>query len=256
MPRLANKTAVITGGGTGIGLATAKLFAREGARLLLAGRNEANLKAAVKAAGEANASYTIADVSRLEDNARLIETAEQRLGGIDIFIANAGTEGTTASIVDYPVDVFDQVMAVNVRGVFLGLKHAIPALRRRGGGSIAVTSSIAGIKARGHGNSAYITSKHAEIGLMRAAAVECAPYRVRVNCVLPGPTHTRMMHSIEEARSPGAPEKARESIVAGLPLGRYGTAEEIAQLLLFLSSDEAGNCTGGIYAADGGLSAI
>jgi NAD(P)-dependent dehydrogenase (short-subunit alcohol dehydrogenase family) len=143
-----------------------------------------------------------------------------------------------------------------VRGVFLGLKHAIPALKKRKGGSIIITSSIGGIKARGQGNSAYITSKHAEIGLMRTASVECAPFNIRVNCVLPGPTDTRMMHSIEEGRSPGAPEKARETILSGLPLKRYGTADEIASLMLFLVSDEASICTGGVYAADGGLSAI
>jgi len=232
------------------------LFAREGAKLMLAGRNKAALAAAVKAAGARNAAYIVTDVSQPEDNQRLISTAEQKFGGVDAFIANAGVEGAMASIVDYPVEVFDQVMAVNVRGVFLGLKHAIPALKKRAGGSIVITSSIGGIKARGQGNSAYIASKHAEIGLMRTASTECAPYNIRVNCVLPGPTDTRMMHSIEKGRSPGAPEKARETIVAGLPLKRYGTADEIANLMLFLVSDEASICTGGVYMADGGLSAI
>jgi NAD(P)-dependent dehydrogenase (short-subunit alcohol dehydrogenase family) len=254
--RLANKTAVITGAGSGIGLAAVKLFAQEGAKLMLAGRNEAALASAADAAGEGNAAYIVADVSKPEDNQRLIKEAEQKFGGIDAFVANAGVEGTTASIVDYPVDAFDQVMAVNVRGVFLGLKYAIPSLKKRAGGSIIITSSIGGIKARGQGNSAYVASKHAEIGLMRTASTECAPFNIRVNCVLPGPTETRMMRNIEEGRSPGAPEKTREMIVAGLPLKRYGTAEEIAYLMLFLVSDESSICTGGVYTADGGLSAI
>jgi NAD(P)-dependent dehydrogenase (short-subunit alcohol dehydrogenase family) len=256
MTRLANKVVVLTGAGSGIGLAAVKLFAQQGAKLMLAGRNEAALVSAVKMAGEGNAAYIVADVSKPDDNQRLIKTAEQKFGGIDAFVANAGVEGATASIVDYPLDVFDQVMAVNVRGVFLGLKYAIPALKKRVGGSIIITSSIGGIKARGQGNSAYIASKHAEIGLMRTASAECAPFNIRVNCVLPGPTDTRMMRNIEEGRSPGAPEKTRETIVAGLPLKRYGTAEEIANLMLFLVSDESSICTGGVYTADGGLSAI
>ncbi len=256
MGRLANKVVVLTGAGSGIGLATVNLFAAEGAKLMLAGRNKKALVSAVKAVGEDNAAYVVADVSQPEDNRQLIEAAEREFGGIDVFIANAGTEGAMLPIVDYPVETFDEVMAVNVRGVFLGLKYAIPALKKRVGGSIIITSSIAGIKARGQGNSAYVASKHAEIGLMRTASSECAPFNIRVNCVLPGPTQTRMMRSIEEGRSPGAPEKAREAMVAGLPLRRYGTAEEIASLMLFLASDESSICTGGVYTADGGLSAI
>jgi NAD(P)-dependent dehydrogenase (short-subunit alcohol dehydrogenase family) len=254
--RLANKTVVLTGAGSGIGLEAVRLFAQEGAQLMLAGRNEEALKAAVKEAGEGRADYLVADVSKPADNDRLIQAAEKRFGGIDVFVANAGAEGAAAPITDYPVDVFDQVMAVNVRGVFLGLKYAIPALKKRVGGSIIITSSIAGIKARGQGNSAYVASKHAEIGLMRTAAMECAPYNIRVNAVLPGPTQTRMIRNIEEGRSPGAPEKARESILAGLPLKRYGTPAEIANVMLFLASDESSICTGGVYLADGGLSAI
>lgn len=255
MPRLDNKVVVLTGAGSGIGLAVVKRFAQEGAQLMLAGRNETALKEAVALAGAGRAAHVVTDVSRPEDNQRLIEAAEDRFGGIDVFIANAGVEGATAPLVDYPIEAFDQVMAVNVRGVFLGLKYAIPALKKRVGGSIIITSSIAGIKARGQGNSAYVASKHAEIGLMRNAALECAPFNIRVNAVLPGPTDTRMIRNIEEGRSPGAPEKAREALLAGLPLKRYGTVEEIANLMLFLASEESSICTGGVYTADGGLSA-
>ncbi|MEK6209622.1 MAG: SDR family oxidoreductase [Pseudomonadota bacterium] len=256
MARFNNKVVVLTGAGSGIGLEAVKLFAREGAKLMLAGRNEAALKSAVQVAGAGNAAYVVTDVSKPEDNLRLMKTAEDKFGGVDVFIANAGVEGASASIVDYPVDAFDHVMAVNVRGVFLGLKYAIPAIRKRGKGAIIITSSIGGIKARGLGNSAYIASKHAEIGLMRTATTECAPFNIRVNCVLPGPTDTRMIRNIEEGRSPGAPEKAREVILTGLPMKRYGTPEEVARLMVFLASDEASICTGGVYTADGGLSAV
>ena len=256
MARFNNKVVVLTGAGSGIGLEAVKLFAKEGAKLMLAGRSEAALKSAVQIAGAANAACVVTDVSKPEDNMRLMKIAEDKFGGVDIFIANAGVEGATASIVDYPLDAFDQVMAVNVRGGFLGLKYAIPAIRKRGKGAIIITSSIGGIKARGQGNSAYIASKHAEIGLMRTATTECAPFNIRVNCVLPGPTDTRMIRNIEEGRSPGAPEKAREMILTGLPLKRYGTSEEVARLMVFLASDEASICTGGVYMADGGLSAI
>ena len=256
MARLKNKVVVITGAGSGIGREAATLFASEGARLILAGRNEAALKATASAAGSADTACVVTDVAIEADNQRLMAAARERFGGVDIFLANAGVEGRVAPIVDYPVEVFDEVMAVNVRGVFLGLKHAIPLLRERGSGSIVITSSVGGIKPLGQGTSAYIASKHAVIGLMRTAALECAAHKVRVNCVLPGPTDTGMMERLQEGRSPGAPERARERTEANLPLKRYGSAEEVAKLMLFLASDEASLCTGGLYMADGGASIV
>jgi NAD(P)-dependent dehydrogenase (short-subunit alcohol dehydrogenase family) len=255
MARLADRIALITGAGSGIGLATAELFAREGAKVVLVGRNEAALAAATARIGKELAHPVVADVSRPEDNARMVRAAVERFGGLDIFVANAGIEGATATIETYPVETFDEVIAINVRGVFLGLKYALPALRQRGGGSIVITSSIGGIRGRGQGNSAYIASKHAEIGLMRTAALEGAPHNIRVNAVLPGPIETRMMRSIEESRSPGDPAKARAALVNAAPLRRYGAPEEIANVMLFLASDEASLCTGGVYSADGGFSA-
>jgi NAD(P)-dependent dehydrogenase (short-subunit alcohol dehydrogenase family) len=253
--RLEGKVAVITGAGSGIGLATAQAFAREGARLVLVGRNNKALADIASEIGPARARAVVADVTTPAANERMVAEAVERFGGLDILVANAGIEGVSATIDAYPVDVFDQVIAINLRGVFLGLKCAIPAMRARGGGSVVILSSIGGIRGRGQGNSAYIASKHAVIGLMKTAALEGAAHGIRVNCVLPGPVETRMIRSIEESRSPGAPEVARAALLAGLPMKRYGTPEEVANVILFLASAESSLCTGSTFSADGGLAA-
>jgi len=181
-------------------------------------------------------------------------------GGVDIYLANAGIEGTLSSIPEYPIDIFDRVMAVNVRGVWLGLKYVIPVMRNRGGGSIVITSSTAGIGGSA-GISAYVTSKHAVIGMMRTAALECAPLGIRVNTVNPAPIETRMMRSLEEMRAAAADDSAvtlehiKRSFEARIPLQRYGNPEEVANMMLFLASDESSFCTGGVYMVDGGRSA-
>lgn len=259
MARLTDKVAVITGGAGGIGAATAKLFTDEGARVLLVDRHEAALQRVVDTVGGAVASYVVADITQPAEVQRYVQTAIERYQGIDIMLANAGIEGVVQPIPDYPIDVFDQVMAVNVRGVWLGLKYVIPAMRARGGGSIVITSSTAGIRGS-LGLSAYTTSKHAVIGLMRTAALECAPWGIRVNTVNPAPIETRMMRSLEEMRTTvtGASvtvEQTRETIAARIPLKRYGAPEEVGRLMLFLASDESSFCTGGVYMVDGGSSA-
>jgi NAD(P)-dependent dehydrogenase (short-subunit alcohol dehydrogenase family) len=143
---------------------------------------------------------------------------------------------------------------VNVRGVWLGIKYLMPEMKKRGGGSIIITSSVAGIRGT-PGVSAYITSKHAVIGLMRTAALEGAEHNIRVNTVNPSPIETRMMRSLEEGFAPGAAMHAKERIAATVPLQRYGSPEEVANLMLFLASDESRYCTGGVYMVDGGISA-
>lgn len=255
MNRLQGKVAVITGGAGAIGLAAAKRFLIEGASVVLVDVSEPLLRQALQMLGSDRASLVVADVTAPEDSRRYVQAAVDRYGGIDILLANAGIEGDIKPIADYPLAAFDSVLAVNVRGVFLGLQHVIPVMARRGGGSIVITSSIAGLKATGPGLSAYITSKHALVGLMRAAALECTALKIRVNTIHPAPVVSRMMDALEGAASLGAPLTVRQRILSSIPLNRYGTPEEVAQLMLFLASDESHFCTGGVYSVDGGMSA-
>ncbi|MYE23883.1 MAG: SDR family oxidoreductase [Gammaproteobacteria bacterium] len=254
MDRLADKTAVITGGAGGIGSGAARLFAAEGANVLIVDLSEDALERTVRDIGSNRVSYCVADVTQADDNERMFATAEERYGGVDAFLANAGIEGAVAPIVETREEDFDRVIAVNVKGVWLGIKHAIPAMAKRGGGSIVVTSSVAGLSGT-PGIAPYGTSKHAVIGLMRAAARECAPMNIRVNTVNPSPVETRMMRSLEAGMSPDDPEAARERIRGTVPLGRYAEPEDIAKVMLFLASDDAAFVTGSIYKADGGASA-
>ena len=260
MVRLEGKIALITGATGGIGQAAARLFADEGARVVLIDLDETALQEAVRTIGEERASYAVADVTQPEQVQAYVNAAIDRWGGVDIFLANAGIEGSVSSIPDYPIDVFDRVMAVNVRGVWLGIKYVTPVMSERGGGSIVITSSAAGIRGTAD-MSADVTSKHAVIGLMRTAALEGAPLGIRVNTVNPAPIETRMMRSIEEMRVAGLDdsaatvEQAKQSFAVRIPLQRYGNPEEVAKLMLFLASDESSYCTGGVYMVDGGSSA-
>ena len=254
MNRLEGKVVVITGGAGGIGKAAGKLFVNEGADVLLVDLEEAALKSACNDIGSNKVSYCVADVTSNSDNQKMINIAEERYGGVDVLLANAGVEGDVMSITDYDEKRFDQVMAVNVKGPFLGLKAAIPAISKRGGGSIIITSSVAGLG--GVANIApYATSKHAVIGLMKSAALECAALNIRVNTVNPSPVETRMMRSLEEGLAPGDAETAREGLRASIPLGRYTEPEDIAKIMLFLASDDSDFVTGSVYVADGGSTA-
>lgn len=260
MARLGGKVAVITGGAGGIGRATARLFLEEGARVLLVDLNEAALQDTVQTLGSKEVSYMAADITQPEPVQKYVNTAVERYGGVDVLLANAGVEGVVQPITDFPIDVFDQVMAVNVRGVWLSLKYVIPVMQSRGGGSIVITSSVAGIRGT-PGLSAYNTSKHAVIGLMRVAALECAPMGIRVNTVNPAPIETRMMRSLEEMRASVSEdasmtvEQVKQASASRIPLQRYGDPQEVGRLMLFLASDESSFCTGGVYMVDGGISA-
>jgi NAD(P)-dependent dehydrogenase (short-subunit alcohol dehydrogenase family) len=254
MGKLDGKVAIITGGSGGIGKAAAKLFAAEGGKVMLVDIDGDALQSVVSAIGEENAAYMVANVADPVESEAFVAATVKRFGGVDIAILNAGIEGQITSIVDYPLEMFDAVIDVNVRGVFLGLKAIMPVMSQGSGGSIVITSSTAGIRAVG-GMSAYVTSKHAVIGLMRTAAMEGAPDDIRVNTVNPSPIDTRMMSSIEEQAGLPTGDSSNRPMARHTPLQRYGEPEEVAKLMLFLGSDDSSFCTGGVYMVDGGVSA-
>ena len=254
MSRLDAKVAIITGGAGGIGIAAARRFIAEGAEVLLVDIDEEALIEVCEGIGSNRLSYTVADVASVEDNRRMVEVAEQRYGGVDILLANAGILGDTETIEHYDVARLDQVLAVNIKGPFLGLQAVIPAMRRRKGGSVVITSSIVGVKGAAR-LAPYVTSKHAVMGLMRSAARELAGDGIRVNTVNPSQTETRMMRSLEQGMNPDDPQRAQALMTANIPLQRYGQPEDVASVMLFLACDDASFITGSSYMADGGSSA-
>lgn len=253
--RLTNKIALITGGAAGIGLETARLFLAEGAKVALVDLKAEHLgKAAADLDSGDHVLTVAADVSSVEDTARYVKEVTDRFGCIDVFFNNAGIEGKVAPLADQDIADFDRVMAVNVRGAFLGMQRVLPVMMEQKSGSIINMSSIAGLK--GSPNVApYVTSKHAVVGLTRAAAIEAAPSNVRVNSVHPSPINTRMMRSLEEGFNPGHGAEIKAQLAATIPLARYGETLDVANLVLFLASDDAAFITGGQYPVDGGMAA-
>ena len=251
MGRLEGKVAVITGAAGGIGRVASARFVAEGCRLVMVDLSTEQLEQAAADLDPDRVEICEADVSSVQDSQRYIKAAVDRFGGIDILVANAGIEGQVARIVDYDVEEFDRVIAVNLRGVWLGIKYAFPQMIERGGGSIVVTSSTAGVTGSAV-LSAYNASKHGVIGLMRSAARDGARQNIRVNTVNPCPVETRMMRSIETGIDGDDAQSVYERIQDSIPLGRYADPAEIANLMLFLVSDESSYLTGGVYMADGG----
>jgi NAD(P)-dependent dehydrogenase (short-subunit alcohol dehydrogenase family) len=250
------KVALITGGGNGIGRATALGFSSRGAKVVIVDRDQAAGEATVgilrQQGGEA--FFVAADVTQSADVQNYVKLALEKYGAIDCFHNNAGIEGSVAPTHQYDEEMFDRVMAVNVKGVFLGLRHVVPVMLRQGRGAVVNTASVAGLVAS-PGMPAYVASKHAVIGLTKTAAGEVARSGVRVNCICPGPIDTRMIHSLEAMLSPDDPNSVGARYQSNIPLGRYGSAEEVANLVLFLSSDLASNITGAHYVVDGGRTA-
>jgi NAD(P)-dependent dehydrogenase (short-subunit alcohol dehydrogenase family) len=252
MGKMKGRVCIITGGAGSIGLASAKLLHEEGARVLLVDNNQDYLTSALKSfSSDSDRVTTIeADVSSEEDTQRFINQTLDKWGQIDVLFCNAGLSGNNKPIADFPIDTFDAVIAANVRGTFLACKFAMPHMGD--GGSVIITSSIMGVQANPN-TVAYATSKHAVIGLMRSIAKEVAPRNIRVNAIAPGPIQNDFQLEIENRMSKVLGVNATEMLDQRIPMHRHGTAEEIAQSVLFLASDMSSFSTGSIFMADGGM---
>jgi len=250
------KVALITGGANGIGRATALAFATRGAKVVVVDRDAASgegTAGAIRQQG-GDAKFVSADVTRSADVQAYVKAALDAHGRIDCFFNNAGIEGKVQPTAEYDEAIFDAVMGVNVKGVFLGLRHVLPVMLRQKAGTIVNTASVAGLVGT-PGMPAYVASKHAVIGLTKTVSGEVARHGIRVNAVCPGPVDTRMIHALEGQLNPDDPASVGQRYQASMPTGRYTTPEEIANVVLFLSSDLSANVTGVQWVVDGGRTA-
>lgn len=250
---LDGKVALISGAARGIGLATARLLAAQGMSILAFDLPNAPFEDVLAIDGKVQ-RFAGDVISSVDWQAAVAETVD-RFGGLDLLFNNAGISGPIGSLLDYDEDAFDRVLAVNLRGVFLGIKYGARAMRDQGrGGSIVNTSSVSGIGGGRH-LCAYSASKHGVVGLTRVAAHELAPLDIRVNAVCPSPTETDMMRLAENHVAPDNPEAGKRAFASGIPLGRYAQPQEIAGLVAYLASDAARFVTGTAIPIDGGLTA-
>ena len=253
--KLEGKVAVITGAAGALGRKTAELLLQEGAKVALVDINEKSLAAVVESLGsKGEVLGLISNLSDEEEVALYVQQVIQKWGRIDVFLNNAGIIGKVAPLTDQTIEDFEAVININVRGVFLGLKHILPIMTAQQSGSIINTSSVSGLMGSS-GNSLYSASKHAVVGLTKTAALEVAKDSVRVNSIHPAPLDSEMMKTIEKTLNVDNPSAVRNNISSRIPLGRYGNMEEVSKLVLFLASDDSMFITGSQYRIDGGMGA-
>ena len=249
--RLKDRVAIVTGAASGIGAATALAMAREGARVLVVDLNEVGAKKTVeqieKAGGQAAAAR--ADVTRAVDNQAIVEQAVARWGQLDVFYANAGVPQWKTDVEDVEEKVFDEIFAVNVKGVWLAAKYALPVMKRQRRGVFLITASTSAIRPR-PGGQTYAASKGAVVVLTKALALETAPHGVRVVAIAPVATHTPMLPTFMNKRE--VDEEGLKAYIATVPLGRLNEPADIAATAVFLASDDAGMITGTCVEVDGG----
>ncbi len=249
---LENKICVITGAAGSIGLASARLFLEEGARVMLVDLSEDALRRAAALLASEHVAFKSADVRLAAHVESYIAATVARWGKIDVLFSNAGNAGVMAPLAEYPDEVFDDVYRVHVRGAFLACKYGVPQMND--GGSVIITCSVAGLRGD-PGAYGYITAKHAQIGLMRCVAKEAARRRIRVNTIHPGPTQNSFQSGIEAQLSRVLGRDAGRFFDELIPLGRHALPEEIARSALFLASEQSSFMTGSMLVVDGGMSA-